>query len=327
MKKISMFGVGAWATAIAMLLAKNNASVSMWSYKQSHCDALNTQHKSPRLPGVSLSPLITATTDPQQCLKQTDLIAICMPSQYMFDTVKRIQPFVINQPILCLTKGFINHEALFLSQFFKEMLPKSEYSYLSGPNLASEIAAQKPAAAVVGSHSVKLAKQIQEMLSQTLFRVYTTSDIRGLECAGILKNILAIAAGCSDAMGYGANAKAALVTRGLQELIRFATMFGAEEKTFYGLAGIGDIIATCSSTKSRNYQLGLQLGKGVPFVECSKELVMVAEGVSTLHRVHEIAQDNGIEMPITETLYQLITEPMSPHVLLEKLMARHLKEE
>lgn len=327
MNKIAVIGVGAWATAISILFNKTCKNVVIWSYSEDVSREINHTHTRKRLPGLVLPESLVATTNMKEATENADLIVVCMPSKYLFETVKTLQLHLTNQPILCLSKGLLDRETPFISDFFRATFPHSDYALLSGPNLASEILKQKPAAAVVSSSSNQLAETIQSCLSQDSFRVYTSEDIKGIEISGVLKNIIAIAAGCCDAMDCGNNAKAALITRGLHEITRFGVYFGAKEATFGGLSGVGDLIATCTSSNSRNYQLGFELGSGRAFDQIGVDLKNTAEGISTVKLVHKLAKKESISMPISEKIYELIFENKDPKTIVLELMSRHLKKE
>lgn len=326
-RKIAVIGVGTWAIATSILLSNNDHDVSIWSYSEAVANEINQNKKRKRLPGVTLPDLLTASSDMATTIAAVDLIVICMPSQYLQDTVQELSRHIKNQPILCLSKGLLAEKSPFISDYIQQFCPASAYALLSGPNLAEEILNKQPAAAVVASKSIELATIVQQVLSQDIFRVYTSQDVKGVEIAGVLKNIIAIASGCSDAMNCGENAKAALITRGLNEIMHFGLHFNALENTFYGLAGLGDLIATCASSKSRNYKLGYQLGSGVDFNEIEPDLKQTAEGISTISKVKVIIDQEGLSMPIAEKMYELIFESKKPHLILSELMNRKLKQE
>ena len=326
-RKIAVIGVGTWAIATSILLSNNDHDVSIWSYSEAVANEINQNKKRKRLPGITLPTSLTATSNMAESISGVDLIVMCMPSQYLKDTVQQLSTCIINQPILCLSKGLLAEESPFISDYIQQFCPASAYALLSGPNLAEEILNKQPAAAVVASKSTELASMVQRILSQDLFRVYTSQDVKGVEVAGVLKNIIAVAAGCSDAMNCGENAKAALITRGLNEIMHFGLHFNASENTFYGLAGLGDLIATCASSKSRNYKLGYQLGSGIDFSEIEFDLKQTAEGISTIRKVKDIIDKEGLSMPIAEKMYELIFESKKPNLILSELMNRKLKQE
>ena len=327
MNKIAILGVGSWALASAMLLNQNKKEITIWSYSEAVASEINQTKTRKRLPGITLPENLIASTDMKAVISGVDLIIVCMPSQYLIETIKTLSKSVKNQPILCLSKGLLDEPSPFISDYIKRLCPNSEYALMSGPNLADEIIKQQPAAAVVSSHSLDLASRIQNCFSQDRFRVYTSQDVTGVEVAGVLKNVIAIAAGCSDAMDFGENTKAALITRGLHEIMRFGVHFGAQEQTFFGLAGVGDLIATCASSKSRNYKLGYQLGKGIRFADIEADLKKTAEGISTVKKLHNIVSKEDLSMPIAEKIYELISSDKKPHVILSELMNRKLKQE
>ncbi len=327
-KKVTVFGCGAWALTIANILAQNGHSVSLYAYKQSVVDEINTTHKREKLPGISLVTSIRATSSLEDAVNDSQAIIVCMPSNYIQETLALWKPhFNQSIPVLCLTKGIVSESELFLSNVFEEALKNIDFALLSGPNLALEIAQGKPAASVVATPNQQTAVFFQALLSNKNFRVYTSTDIVGVACGGILKNIMAIASGCIDALDFGLNTKSLLITRSLVEIMAFGKALGAKQQTFYGLSGLGDLIATCNSPLSRNYQFGYEIGKEETLPEIKKKMSYIAEGVFTTKCIHLFAKKNNISMPITQTVYSVLYENKNIKESIYQLMTRQLKEE
>ncbi|RAP28314.1 NAD(P)H-dependent glycerol-3-phosphate dehydrogenase [Candidatus Marinamargulisbacteria bacterium SCGC AG-343-D04] len=324
---ISILGCGAWATSIAHVLSAVHRC-KIWCHRPEIVDEINVQHTRKILPGVTLNEQLQATLDMQACLEEADAIVFCVASPYVLETLEKWKPFFnADIPVLSLTKGIVSDSDIWLRSMFKENLPSVSYSVLSGPNLALEIAEGKPAASVVASDSMIHANFFQTLLSSNQLRVYTSSDIKGVTLGGILKNIFAIAAGCADAMEYGANTKASLITRALQEMIRLGNALGASPDTMMGLSGLGDLIATCNSTQSRNYKVGFGLGKGMALSEIVQDMGAVAEGINTTKKIVKYANKLNVDMPITQVVYAILCGDISPETAIQQLMSRKLTME
>ena len=327
-KKITVLGCGSWAMAIAQLLAESSHDVCVWAYKDSVADDINHHKQRQSLPGIELNASIRATTDLTTALADSVAIIVCMPSIYLASLMEIWKPiFNKNTPVCCLTKGIASDETLLLSDVFEKVFPEIKFALLSGPNLAAEIAAGKPAASVVASQFNAVTQLFQTLLSSPRFRVYTSSDLIGVACGGVLKNIMAIAAGAIDALGLGLNTKALLVSRGLAEMMSFGCALGAKKDTFFGLSGLGDLVATCHSPLSRNYQLGLELGSGKTLEQIQEESHSIAEGVRSTHYVHAYASKHHISMPITATVKNVLDNNQTIEKAIHELMTRTLKDE
>jgi glycerol-3-phosphate dehydrogenase (NAD(P)+) len=324
MSAITVLGCGAWATTVAQLAAENNHNVTLWCHREAYESVINTSHEnSLSLPGVALSPRITATLDLEASLASSEACILGVPSVYLATVLPKLLGY--HNPLLSLVKGVLNDEQWALSRYF--WAHKSfDFSVLSGPNLAKDIAMGLPAASVVASQKESSAVFFQGLLSSRRFRIYTASDTIGVECGGILKNIMAIAAGICDGLGLGQNAKASLLTRGLKEMTIFGTYFGATIETFYGLSGLGDLMATCHSDQSRNWKIGFGLGQGKSVRDISLGS-SVPEGVRTAQFVSQLAKKHGFEMPITLHINDIILQKISPQEALAALMHRELKSE
>ncbi|MFC1770837.1 NAD(P)H-dependent glycerol-3-phosphate dehydrogenase [Candidatus Margulisiibacteriota bacterium] len=327
MNKIGIIGCGAWGTTISLLFHQNNHRVKIWCHNSEIAELINTNHECPLLKGIRLPDSIEANDSLESIVKTSDFLVLAVASSYVtiLDQIKSLG----SKPVLNLIKGLMeNQESFFISDYLKQTCGPLNYALLSGPNLASEIARKLPSATVISSESQNLASQFQQMLSCESFRIYTSNDLRGVELGGILKNIMAIAAGVVDGLNLGNNAKSALMTRGLQEMIRFGVnCYNARKETFVGLSGLGDLITTCSSDKSRNWQVGNQLAKGKKLSEIQENMQAVAEGIKTTKIIYQLARENQVEMPITSQVYQVLYEHLSPPQAIANLMNRDLKSE
>ncbi|RAP29883.1 glycerol-3-phosphate dehydrogenase [Candidatus Marinamargulisbacteria bacterium SCGC AG-414-C22] len=325
--KITVIGVGSWALSVAMLVNQNGHDTHVWAYSESAQQQLTSQRVSKRLPNIHIPSNISFHSSMASAVQASDLVFVCLPSSYLDETLHQLKKIIHTQPICCLTKGLVASADGLMSTLFNQLFPNNHYACLSGPNLALEIAQGKPGAAVVACNHDNVSEMIQMVLSQDRFRVYRSVDVAGVQLGGILKNIIAIAAGCSDALGFGSNGKAALVTRGLREMIDFGVSYGAQAETFYGLSGMGDLMATCNSTKSRNYSVGFQLGSGEKLTELSPDLVQLAEGIRTTKIVSDMMLKQKLIMPITEEVFQVLYRDKNPKKAVTDLMSRELKAE
>ena len=325
--KVAVIGCGAWATAIAHLLSKHHET-KLWCHRQEIADEINNTQSRSLLPEVTINQDLYATTTFQEAINQAEAIIFCVASPFVRETIEKWAPFFNPEiPVLSLTKGIVSDTSIWLKQILADQLPNIQYSVLSGPNLALEIAQGKPAASVVASENPEHAQLFQSILSSDSFRVYTSTDIKGVTLGGIVKNVIAIAAGCCDALELGVNAKSSLIARGLQEMIRFGTALGAQEDTFYGLSGVGDLVATCSSTQSRNFKVGYGLAKGMTLNDITSDMTAIPEGVNTTKKLIKLNQEHNISMPITQTVYNVLFNQLSPEEGISQLMNRELKAE
>ena len=326
--KVSILGCGAFALAIANMLASKGKEVVLWAYSDAVADEINRNHSRDKLPGIPLHSCIKATSNMQEALHDVCGIVVCMPSQFILKTIELWTPYFNHDiPVLCLSKGIVSEKELLLSDVFIKRLKHLRFALLSGPNLALEIAQGKPAASVIASRDTECAHFFQRLLSSDVFRTYTSSDIIGVACGGVLKNIMAIAAGCIDTLGLGLNTKSVLMSRGLAEMQVFGEHLGAEAKTFFGLSGMGDLIATCSSPLSRNYQVGQQIGKGASLTDIRDQFGSLAEGVYATKYVYAYAKENQITLPITKTVYNVLFHQQDISTSIYTLMTRDLKAE
>jgi len=327
--KIAIVGAGSWGTAVAHLLGSNGHEVQIWSREQNICDSINKNNRNPvYLQDIQL-PKMLASTLLEEVLSGTKVVVNAVPTAYLREVMPKVREYLDGQIVLSLTKGIEVETGLRASQILEEELAGKcgSIAVLSGPNLAKEVAHQVPSATVIASRNLEDAKVLQGVFMAPYFRVYTNHDLVGVELGGALKNIIALAAGISDGIGFGDNSKASLITRGLVEMKGIAKAMGAEKETLSGLSGMGDLIATCSSQLSRNRTFGEMIGRGKTLEEAQKELGMVAEGVKTSLAVRKIIEKLGIEAPICRTVEEVLFENLPPKKAVIKLMTREAKHE
>ena len=328
-KKIGVIGAGSFGTALAMVLAGKGHQVTVWARKSEQIEEMKmTGENSHYLPGVKLPTEIEFTGDLKEACQNKDYILFAVTAQsfrsVLTDAAKYIDTAV---PIVNVAKGIEKGSLLRLSQVAEEVIPGARYVALSGPSHAEEVARQLPTTVAVASKNHDLAVEIQELFITERFRVYSNEDLAGVELGGALKNIIALGAGISDGLGFGDNAKAAMMTRGITEMTRLGLTMGADMKTFSGLTGIGDLIVTCTSMHSRNRRCGILIGEGVNPEEATRRIGMVVEGISTAEAAYALANQYGIEMPITESIYKVIHREMDARSAVSYLMGREMKNE
>jgi glycerol-3-phosphate dehydrogenase (NAD(P)+) len=326
----AVLGDGAWGTAVALLLAQDpRHSVRLWSARAENGRILQERRENVRLlPGVPIPASVTLTLDVAEAVTDADLWIAAIPTVYLRATLERVAAAVrCGAPVLSLAKGVEIDTFLRPTEIIAQVLGVQKTAVLSGPSHAEEISRGKPASLVAASDDIQLARWVQERFRTDRFRVYTNLDPVGVELGGALKNIIGIAAGISDGLGFGDNAKSALMTRGLVEMTRFGVALGAEPQTFYGLAGMGDLITTCISPHGRNRHFGEQLGKGKKPADILAGMTNVAEGVYTARSVHDRAGRMGLDMPITAEVYRVLYEGKGPRSAVGDLMLRPMKEE
>jgi glycerol-3-phosphate dehydrogenase (NAD(P)+) len=328
--RIAVLGAGGWGTALALVLAHNpRQRVSLWSARAEHArDLLDRRENVPFLPGVPIPESILLTTDIHEATEDCDLLFEAIPTIYLRPTLMRIAEALPSEvPMVSLTKGVELDTFRRPSEILEELVGRRPLAVLSGPSHAEEVARRLPTSVVAASTDQGLAEKVQASLTTSWFRVYTDHDIVGVELGGALKNILGIAAGICEGLGLGENAKAALLTRGLVEIARFGVAFGAEHHTFWGLAGMGDLITTCFSKHGRNRQVGVRLGQGEKTSDILASMTMVAEGVYTARSVHDRAQQMRIRMPITDEVYRILYQGKDPRVAVGDLITREPRSE
>lgn len=319
-RTVAVIGGGSFGTALANLLAENGHKVLMWMRDAQQAEIIRTERQSPRyLKGIPIHAAVDPTTDLAQAIKP-DLLFIALPSSALREVLKPIANELNNKILVSMTKGIEANTFLLMSQILQELAPQAKIGVLSGPNLAREIAEHALTATVIASEDTNVCQQVQEVLHGRTFRVYASNDRYGVELGGALKNVYAIMSGMTVALGMGENTRATLITRALAEMTRFAVKLGANPMTFLGLAGVGDLLVTCSSPKSRNYQVGYAIGQGLSLEEAVSRLGEVAEGVNTLKVLKAKSDELGIYMPLVTGLYAIIFGGMSLEKVIEKLM-------
>lgn len=328
----AVLGAGSWGTALAKLLAENGHRVRLWTRLDEEAQAINaTRENKPFLPGFTVPENVHATADIHAALDGAGLVISVVPTHALREVLKKAAPLLPSDaPIVSCTKGIENTTLLLVSQIFEELLPKDRLryvTYLSGPSFAREVAARMPTAVTIAGTDADICHRVQNLMMNDVFRVYTTDDVIGCELGGALKNVIAIAAGIGDGLGFGHNARAAIITRGLAEIGRLAMKLGAHPMTMAGLAGVGDLVLTCTGDLSRNRTVGLALGRGEKLADILAGMTMVAEGVRTTLSAHDLATREGVEMPITHAMYRILYEDQSPREAVTELMTRRARPE
>lgn len=324
-KKASIIGAGSWGTALSILLANKGIEVNLWVYEEDVFNQINKTRQNLRyLPNISLPSNIQVFNDKEQAIRGTDLIVLAVSSQAVRSVASDIRSYVPEEGIVVnVAKGLEVKSLKRLSQVIEEEIPQCKIAVLSGPSHAEEVSKGIPTAVVSAAKEQKVSEFVQDAFMCPNFRVYTNSDLVGVELGGALKNIIALAAGVSDGLGYGDNARAALTTRGIVEITRLGQAMGALPSTFAGLTGIGDLIVTCTSMHSRNRRAGILIGQGKSVHDTINTIGMAVEGVKACQAAHELAKKVGVEMPITEQLYYVLFEGKNPKEAVEDLMLRN----
>lgn len=326
--RVAVIGAGSWGTAVAALIVRN-APVTLWARRKELADAITSEHLNPLyLPDCPLPESLTASADLAEVVDGATVVVMGVPSHGFRDVLTRAVPHLAaGTPIVSLAKGLEQHTQLRMTEVVAEVAPGHPAGVLTGPNLAKEVLAGHPTASVVACADDPLCSELQAIFRGDRLRVYTNPDVVGCEIAGALKNVVAIASGMADGMGFGANTKAALITRGLAELTRLGVALGGDPLTFSGLAGMGDLIATCVSPQSRNRFVGEQLGRGRKLDDVVAEMHMVAEGVKTTRVVLELAERERVEMPIAEQVAAVLADEKTAPDVIAALMRREAKAE
>jgi glycerol-3-phosphate dehydrogenase (NAD(P)+) len=329
MEKVSIIGDGGWGTTLAILLVQKGCDVRLWSYSKEYAEFLRNKRENTKfLPGIKIPAEIFISSGLNEVTDKATITILAVPSQYMRQVVTRLKGIDLNQSIIVsVAKGIENDTLLRMSEVIKEILGNVRLVVLSGPSIAYEVARQVPTTVVAASAEQTAGEKIQGILSSERFRVYTSSDVTGVELGGALKNIIAIAAGISDGLGFGTNTKAALLTRGLVEITRLGVALGADANTFRGLSGMGDLVTTCISPQGRNLWLGREIGKGRPLNEVLKDTEMVVEGVPTTKSTYQLSKTYKVDMPITREIYSVLFENKDPKSAVRDLMLRDPKPE
>ncbi len=324
-----IIGAGSWGIALAVLLEKNGHKVTVWSALPEEIDMLNEkrEHES-KLPGVKLKEDISFSKDLESTVKENELLVLAVPSPFIRETCKSMKPFVREgQIIVSVAKGIEDETLMTLSEVIEQEIPQAEVTVMCGPSHAEEVGRGIPTTIVVGAHRKKAAETVQNAFMNENFRVYTSPDMLGMEIGSALKNVVALAAGTADGLGYGDNTKAALITRGIAEITRLGTAIGGKAETFAGLTGIGDLIVTCASMHSRNRRAGILIGQGKSMDEAMAEVKMVVEGVYSAKAALKLAKKYNVELPIIEQVNLVLFEGKNPAEAVRDLMIRDKKIE
>jgi glycerol-3-phosphate dehydrogenase (NAD(P)+) len=331
-ERVAVIGAGSWGTALANLLAKEGNDVCVWSYEPDVAAAINEEHRNPRyLSDVALDPTLRATDSLETALHDAPFVVSVSPAQHVRRVMAEAAPLMRQDAlVISASKGIETTTLETMAQVHAEVLPKPaarRACFLSGPSFALEVAHEQPTAVTIASHDAAAAEAAQQLFQTAYFRAYTSADVVGVELGGALKNVIAVAAGMGAGLGLGHNATAALITRGLAEITRLGMRFGANPLTLSGLAGMGDLILTCTGSLSRNRHVGVELGKGRSIDDVLGEMTMVAEGVETTRAAHALAERAGIEMPIVAEVHAVLFEGRTAADALENLMMREPKAE
>ncbi len=328
MTEIGILGSGTWGVALAKALYENGCSVTVWSAFEEECGRYSKERVHKNLPGMKIPDEIVFTTDIEAACCGKEIIVFAVPSVYIRETAKKALPYVSPEQILVtVAKGIEAETLMTMSEIIASVIPSDNIVALSGPTHAEEVAVGLPTAIVSASEHKKAALRVQDVFMSRTFRVYTNSDIKGVEISGALKNIIALAAGMAEGLGYGDNTKAALITRGIAEIARLGTALDCQLETFYGLTGIGDLIVTCTSRHSRNNRCGRLIGEGVPVDEAIKQIGMVVEGIYAIDAAMALSKKTGVELPIISSVNRVINHAQSPIDMVNSLMLREKKSE
>lgn len=326
-KRAAVLGAGSWGTALGKVLAENGLQTTLWGLPSDPIREINEQHENPKyLSGIQLPTNLRATDSLDGALEGADLVMLVVPSHVLREVANQLAPRLpLSVPVITAIKGIENDSLMLPSQILTNILPPDRHAqltFLAGPSFAREVAQGIPTAVLVAAHSSAYAQVAQDALNNSRLRVYSTDDVIGVEVGGALKNVVAIAAGISDGLGFGHNSRAALITRGLAEIGRLATKLGAHPLTMSGLSGMGDLVLTCTGDLSRNRHVGIELGKGKKLPKILSEMTMVAEGVRTTKSAYELSRREHVPMPIVEGMYRILYEHADPRNEVAELMAR-----
>lgn len=327
--KVTVLGDGGWGTTLSILLTKKGYNVSLWGVFPEYLEILKTKRENPKfLPGVRISKSIYISSDLREITKDAELLILAIPSLFMRRVLKRLKDSSFkNRIILSVTKGVESNTLMRMSEIISEVLGNVNLAVLSGPTIAHEVARGIPTTCVIASKDEELSNRLQEIFMTERFRVYTNSDLVGVELGGALKNIIAIACGISDGLGYGANTKAALLARGLAEISRLGVAMGARRETFWGISGLGDLVTTCISPHSRNRAVGERIGRGGKLKDILSSMEMVAEGIYTAKSAYRLSLKYNVELPITKEVYLVLYRNKKPLDAVNDLMKRERKKE
>ncbi|MDR2940085.1 MAG: NAD(P)H-dependent glycerol-3-phosphate dehydrogenase [Clostridiales bacterium] len=324
MKKICVIGSGGWGTAIALMLYSKGHDVAIWSFKKEEADSINKHRENKEfLKGIKIPSGIYITNDKEEAVNGKEILVIAVPSKFMRTTLLSFKNYISGSQIIAnLSKGFEEGSLMRLSEVIEDVFPNNKICILSGPSHAEEVSRDIPTTVVAASKDISVAEYIQDVFMTNSFRIYTNTDVVGVELGAALKNVIALAAGVCDGIGYGDNTKAALMTRGLTEIARLGVKMGADKYTFLGLSGIGDLIVTCTSMHSRNRRAGILIGQGKTLEEALAEVHTVVEGVENAKAAYQLAQKYSVDAPIINQVYKTIFEGKDPKQAVHDLMTR-----
>jgi len=331
--RVAVIGAGSWGTALANLLAeKEGVDVHLWVREEEVCTEIREKHRNQLfLPDIRLTPDLKVTRSFEEALHEKEAVLIAVPSHVFRAVLQGLEPFLERgTSVMMATKGIENDSLMIMSQVVDQVLGKGyaqAFSCLAGPSFAKEVSRKLPTAVTIACEDVTHGERVQKLFSTGFFRVYLSSDVVGTQLGGALKNVIAIAAGVCDGLNFGSNARAALITRGLAEITRLGVKMGSNPHTFAGLAGMGDLVLTCTGDLSRNRTVGVQVGKGKSIEEITSGMNMVAEGIRTSKSAYELAKKAGVVMPIVDQVYEILYEGKDPHQAVKELMTRDLKVE
>lgn len=325
MKKICIIGSGSWGVSLAIHAAKLGNEVKIWSFSQEEAETINKDRKCKFLPDVNIPDGINCTTDIEEAVKGSDMILHVTPSKFTRDTIKKYKEYIEEQPVIICSKGFEASTLYTLSEVAADEIPNVKIGIFTGPSHAEEVSQGIPTAIVIASKHIDVQYQVQDTFMSETMRIYTTSDVKGAELGGALKNILAFCAGIAAELNMGDNTYAALITRGLTELSRLGVAMGGNHNTFYGLSGLGDLIVTCLSEHSRNRKAGRCIGRGLTLEETKQEVGMTIESIDNIEVAYQLSKKYNIEMPIVNTVYNVLYNGLKPIDAVTMLMTREKK--
>ncbi len=327
MKKIAVIGSGSWGVALSIHLANMGHIVKIWSFLQEEADLINNEKKCKFLPEITIPENITCYTDFKETIQDTDVILHVTPSKFVRNILNQYKEYITNQSVVMCAKGFEKETLYTLDQIIEEEIPNKKYAVLSGPSHAEEVSKQIPTAMVVASKDEDLQEEICSIFMNEKMRIYTSSDVKGVELGGALKNIIAFCAGVASELGLGDNSFAALITRGLTEISRLGIKLGGKQETFYGLTGLGDLIVTCLSEHSRNRRAGKLIGSGKTVEETREIVGMTIESIDNIEVAYELSKIHKVDMPIVHTVYDVLYNGLNPKEAVNILMTRDKKSE
>lgn len=327
MKKICIIGSGSWGVAIGIHAANTGNKVIMWAHYDEECAEINKNRRTKYLPNVTIPQSIKCTTSLEEAIKESEIIFHVTPSKYTRETMKKYKQYITNQPVIICSKGFESSTLYTLSEVANDEMPNVKIGVFSGPSHAEEVSTGIPTAIVIASKYIDVLYNVQDALMDEHLRIYTSTDVKGVELGGALKNIMAFCAGIAAELQLGDNTFAALITRGLTEISRLGVAMGGNHNTFYGLSGLGDLIVTCLSEHSRNRRAGRCIGKGLSVEETREEIGMVVESFDNIEVTYKLSKKYNIEMPIVNTVYDILYNNLEPKEAVKRLMTREKKSE